>query len=63
MCGHWTAKCQLPDFYQKMTVKRENNGFMTAIDLVPNNLCDLHGGTENDHFVAEMYVFLCDCSL
>ncbi len=33
----------LDDGIAKMTVKRENNGFMTAIDPVLNNLCDLHG--------------------
>ena len=41
-----------------MTVKWENNGFMTAIDPVPNNLSDLHDWAENDDFVREeLYLF------
>ena len=60
-CGHWRrvkAECFSTDFIIEMTVKWESNGFMTAIDPVPNNLSDLHDWAENDHFViVELYLF------
>ena len=64
VCGHWRrveAECFSTDFITEMAVKWESNGFMTAIDPVPNNPSDLHDWAENDHFViAGLYLFSCN---